>query len=298
MNLQDAAIKLEAHIEAENPTAQYAAYEAVFILDGEGAELSDRTDDIEVENGDGRLYYVVPEHEGDEVLAIHERWTGSLVVYVGTLDQITSDINAAYCELKSMHQCLHCGAFNDDQDGLQECGDCGKHTTSSLPVFDGDIKGFTEYEDGDYHHLFVCDELIPTHETKSRQTFLFLRIEYTDSWGDDCKFKYHGSLCAVNPSMAGKARRKSICESYGMDESEFPKDRLDQAAMLLGNGIYAVLFQCIGNAKAEVVNKLMAEVPAIQMLAGFYIDKPQNAIGSTGWDFMKGDILAGIKRHR
>jgi len=32
------------------------------------------------------------------------------------------------------------------------------------------------------------------------------------------------------------------------------------------------------------------------MFFGFMMDKPINRIGSTGWDFIKGDINAGLKR--
>lgn len=52
-----------------------------------------------------------------------------------------------------------------------------------------------------------------------------------------------------------------------------------------------------GNNEAKLVK--LARDKAVQSMAftfGFDMDKAQNKIGSTGWDFVRGDILAGLNK--
>lgn len=53
----------------------------------------------------------------------------------------------------------------------------------------------------------------------------------------------------------------------------------------------------MGNNKGELLKAARKELLGVDMLFGFYMDRPLNAIGSTGWDFIKGDITAGFRKH-
>ncbi len=41
---------------------------------------------------------------------------------------------------------------------------------------------------------------------------------------------------------------------------------------------------------------MQEEAVRVTTLFGFYMDKYQNGVGSTGWDFLKGDVMAGLSR--
>lgn len=46
----------------------------------------------------------------------------------------------------------------------------------------------------------------------------------------------------------------------------------------------------------EYTAEAKEEAKQVKMLLGFYLDAPINMLGSTGWDFLDGDVTAGLKR--
>jgi hypothetical protein len=291
MNVNELAEKLSAYAEEnQNESDLHIALEAVWLSEGEGASLEGKVESFSAGDGDW-LYVLLPDEEGGETVGVLDGR-----VYRGTIDGMVAEINEEYCKKNGLHACIHCGEFNKNSKHVIECDGCEKHTTDSDAIDEPHsiLKGFEVVEDGDYEFRLLQTERIPTHETKSRQTMLFVKLEYTDHWGDDCDFKYHMSIVTVNPSMAGKKGLIAAARSWGIEEEDIPKDKLQQAEILLSYGTYATLWQESGSSKTNLFKQANEELQKINMLAGFYLDKAQNAIGTDGWDFMRGKILGGL----
>ena len=125
--------------------------------------------------------------------------------------------------------------------------------------------------------------------------FFVVRLTYMEEYCDDADFKYIVDVLAVSPEQA-----KSQCQDYiensmggNFDES----DEIQRVQALVRYGAYATLFSKTGNNKRELLSEAKGEATKINFISfGFEMDKPQNRIGSTGWDFIKGDIMAGLKK--
>lgn len=197
----------------------------------------------------------------------------------------------ALVDMTDNEYCDDCQSF--------EC-ECGHYADGSdIPHEGSQLENCDIVEDIDSHKMWLCKQRLPTHETKSRHTLLFVKLEYLEYYGDDIVKelgKYCVSIIAVNPSMAGKQGAMQACESIGMDYDEYCQLPIAIRAMTLAEyGTKATLWEQCGNSSDELLTKANTELSLVHMLGGFYLDKPQNALGSTGWDFMRGDILAGLK---
>ena len=104
--------------------------------------------------------------------------------------------------------------------------------------------------------------------------------------------KYNVSVKAVSPQAAGLENLKRAFDCYGIDPaSEQAKIELVQVECLESYGISAQLESYNGNN----LQKLLAQARKFasvecQFLFGFIMDRPENRIGNTGWDFISGKI--------
>mgnify|MGYP006300817105 FL=1 len=53
---------------------------------------------------------------------------------------------------------------------------------------------------------------------------------------------------------------------------------------------------CSEEEEDEVIEGMKSNLRAVDSLLGFYLDSPQNALGATGWDFLRGDILGFLSK--
>lgn len=147
-----------------------------------------------------------------------------------------------------------------------------------------------EIENGDYRILFLSSVKIGQveHGGEDPDTYFMVRIEYTDEWGDDFKGgKYHATICACGP---GWPVGEDPFSSIGMSREEFNALPLDgQLGVLIDCGLHAPLWQESGNNLEHLKRMARIELQKIGFLAGFYLDRPVNAIGNSGWDFMRGE---------
>ena len=154
-------------------------------------------------------------------------------------------------------------------------------------------------EDTDSHLLYRTGEGIfqSEHDGEDPDTFLFVEIEYTEEWGDSPEYKYHASIFACGCGWPGDKEIESALSSYGMTREEFDAWSVESRSLLLADyGMKAVLWQHGGNNIRELLTMARKQLQELRITIGFRPDAPQNAIGSSGWDFMRGDILAGIGR--
>ncbi len=114
----------------------------------------------------------------------------------------------------------------------------------------------------------------------------------------DTDSKYHVSLSAVSPSEA-KDKLENAFKCCGLDGDknvELRKNIMVQVECLSDYGVSAPLWRQDGNNLKKLLREAHKQAICANGLFGFYMDSPKNRIGSTGWDFIKGDITAGLKR--
>jgi len=81
------------------------------------------------------------------------------------------------------------------------------------------------------------------------------------------------------------------------DQAPDSLDDLMKVELLASYGVYAVLSRHDGNNYRAVLKEARKEAyMASALMFGFYMDRPQNRIGSTGWDTIQGNLLAGLDR--
>ena len=150
--------------------------------------------------------------------------------------------------------------------------------------------GFTELMNDDRGVMFISKKGYETHETKSRYTYLVVRIEYTDQWGDNDNYPaYHISIIGVTPGIIGKKERASMLDSMGLTEDIWNDcDIHAKCHIAIDYGNYATLWQSNGWRAEKLIDAAKIELIGINCLLGFYLDKAQNAIGTSGWDRMRG----------
>jgi len=126
-------------------------------------------------------------------------------------------------------------------------------------------------------------------------------INMHDATGDENQEKYNVNVCVIAPSELSEKELDSALSCCGFEES---KDELIEkyGATILVEAISdymggAVIFDESGNNLKKLMKDARKESDLMgSFLFGFAMDKYQNRIGSTGWDLLKGDILAGLNR--
>jgi len=103
--------------------------------------------------------------------------------------------------------------------------------------------------------------------------------------------KYHVTLSVVAPSELTDYH-KTLCDDGNFEDHTWEW----QVEFASSEGIEAKVFGESSNNARELMKQARKEAEKIELLFGFYMDRPQNAIGSNGWDFIKGDVMAGLQR--
>lgn len=122
----------------------------------------------------------------------------------------------------------------------------------------------------------------------------FMNLDKLDlAMGND---KYRVDILAVSLQAAGQNKIDTALEFWGAENLDAirPEYRNDVAIeALLDYGVYAPLQTFAGNNCQKVLKEARAQLECISKLFGFYMDKPKNIVGNTGWDFIKGDLGLG-----
>lgn len=153
---------------------------------------------------------------------------------------------------------------------------------------------FKQIHDGDYDRLWLCREVVES----DHPTHLVVQLQYTDEWGD-FPHKYHIQVLAVGPQWVPEENLKDRLNSLGMTPEEFRGYSLEgQIHLLVETGTAAYLFQKSGDNWKKLYREAREEVQKMLCLFGFYMDRPQNAIGDTGWDWIRGDLCSFLKKEK
>lgn len=129
--------------------------------------------------------------------------------------------------------------------------------------------------------------------------YFLLRIQHTgyfDPEWEKTAGKYNAEILAVSPEAA-RSEWERCRNSVGLTEDQWHQSDAETKALLLAEyGVSAMLWQSAGNNLQKLIRHARTGLEAITCLFGFYMDQPQNRIGSTGWDCIRGDLLAGLNR--
>lgn len=283
-----------------NQSEQHMIYDAVWALYGDDAELSEHYDDGWIHGGDTRIFWVTPDSEEDVTIITWFDTDEGPRATVENVVEFTRRMNLAYAEKHDGQVCPHCHEMCHKD--CVECPHCGKFIDTGEKVPELEVPNSECLEDGGSdRYVWVMNERLPTHETKSNHTYVFIVLDLMPQEG-----RYRGtfdkpeewccSVCTVNVGMAGKKGAADARRSYGMDEDTWNDlPHVAKAQLLMEYGLQATLKQECGYSAARLLQKAVTEwLPEVNTFGGFRLDAPQNACGNSGWDFMKGDI--GLKK--
>lgn len=145
--------------------------------------------------------------------------------------------------------------------------------------------------DGDY-----CKLILDEREIESNYpVYLVIKLEYTEEWGDSPEYKYHCTVIAVSPDFAEDGISEYL-KSYSLTKENYDSFPLEgKLEFLADSGCYAYLWQQESNNERKLIQAAKEECKKIQFLFGFYMDRQQNALGATGWDWIRGDVMGAKK---
>ena len=132
--------------------------------------------------------------------------------------------------------------------------------------------------------------------------WLVAQLMYLEHYGNQFKEKYHMALWVVAPGQVPEARRDEYLSSAGLNDGEWvavesgDQERLVEFLVEMGCGV--IVWNRSGDNKATLLAELRKEAALVNLLFDFYMDKPVNGIGTTGWEMLTGDLMAGEKRLR
>lgn len=120
---------------------------------------------------------------------------------------------------------------------------------------------------------------------------------------DETDAKYNVSVMVVSPEAAGNTNLSKALAQYGFEEQdaevpEYFNSDIGKVEALATYGIKAQVWNENGNNLAKLMLKAKRDLVTINGLFGFFMDSPQNGIGSTGWDLVAGNVMAGLDRYR
>ena len=141
----------------------------------------------------------------------------------------------------------------------------------------------------------------------------YWHLDVTDmesACGDVSGGRWLVSLNAVSVGAAGNAELANALSSAGLiEDGELFYTAMRRLKKSWGKefdriihfelsqyGVHACLFHKLGNNCGKLMQEAKKQAVTISGLFGFYMDRQQNMIGSTGWDFIKGDTMAGLAR--
>ena len=142
-----------------------------------------------------------------------------------------------------------------------------------------------------YGGKFLVDKKFNNGEFDYYLVINFINME--EARGEEQENKYVVEIHAVAPSELSKEQIESAFESAGIDEKtkkRLMKNPKDMVEVLDDYGTFALMDSDSGNDAKKLMTEAKKQIPVIEGMFGFYMDKRMNAIGNTGWDFIKGDI--------
>lgn len=125
--------------------------------------------------------------------------------------------------------------------------------------------------------------------------WMVLTVDNMNEIDNNPPYTYLVQLKAVSPSEAGEEELKSALECVGLEDRTDLTDLMKVEA-LTESGCSAPIWDDGGDNLKKLLKEAHKQASISETLFGFMMDKQVNRIGSNGWDFIKGDITAGLNR--
>lgn len=128
-----------------------------------------------------------------------------------------------------------------------------------------------------------------------------LSLENVEDIVGEREAKEVGAKYWVNLSVYAPDEYKdkaSILDSCGITEPWESLSAEQKIEMISSVDSGAHVFNVQGNNYKKLFAAARAKAIESEFMFGFVMDKPQNKIGSTGWDFLTGDTLGGLRRYQ
>jgi hypothetical protein len=127
-----------------------------------------------------------------------------------------------------------------------------------------------------------------------------LKLEYPETWDAEAVKqygKYYLTIHAVSPEAAKQTDAYQFAVSQGW-MANIPADarNLAEYGALLSQGTSARLWEASGNNLSKLLRDARKELKICDLMFGFTMDRAQNAIGATGWDWIAGDVCGDLNR--
>ena len=174
-------------------------------------------------------------------------------------------------------------------------GRCLRMTTRFCPTFMTN-QGLMEFKE-----LYTGLHLAGPFNNDEFDYFLFISItDFEEATGEKYTtdgvrgYQFVGEIKVVAPSEVPDKEWKSALSSCGWDED--PPENLDlddpevRAEILCQYGIAATVLTLPGDDEDELLEGLRAKARAVEGMFGFYMDQTLNALGATGWDWIRGNV--------
>ena len=120
-----------------------------------------------------------------------------------------------------------------------------------------------------------------------------LRAQYMEEFSEEFARdvgKYCVEILAVAPDAVSTEEMKNAFKYVGWEDGLANTTVEQKIDALVSYGTYARLHNGTGNNLSKLLKEARQQLSPMSGLFGFYMDRQQNAIGSTGWDFIKGEI--------
>jgi len=123
----------------------------------------------------------------------------------------------------------------------------------------------------------------------------YLVLNFVNTEGlEEISSKYHLSLDIVAPTEFEDLNGAMSCVCFSEWGDENNPIHLVDAIHDYSGGVTAWWLE--GDNYKELFKEAHKQAMTINGLFGFVMDRAQNRIGSDGWDFIKGDIMAGLNK--
>lgn len=126
----------------------------------------------------------------------------------------------------------------------------------------------------------------------------FIKITYLEQYVSEEEVKRIGKYAVTLGCVSIQKANKKAIEAFAQWGAFFSladlskKERRDvKLEVLISEGMFALVKQEMGNNLASLLKEVREEIPSLTFLFGFYMDRPQNMIGATGWDLMAGRYI-------
>lgn len=157
-------------------------------------------------------------------------------------------------------------------------------------VREPDPAGWEVLEDTSDRKLEAMTEVVES----DRKVWVFRKTEYPENWDRESREQlgeFCVSLVCASPGFARKKHVALAAGSMGLTAEEYkalkPRDR---AVVLMDYGLAVTACQFAGDDLADLLKRTEEHAVGLRMLFGVYMDRPVNALGDSGWDWLRGDV--------